>query len=95
MLGGDAERDHGTDRSVDVGGLARRDPKQAHTRPLGLAPHGHAPEALEVLMSGKNKGGREDRKPKQEQNKKHKGFVVPTTTATLDAVNHPDQRPKK
>jgi hypothetical protein len=46
-------------------------------------------------MSGKNKGGREARKPKQDQNKKHKGFVEPTSTPALDAVNHPGQRPKK
>ena len=45
-------------------------------------------------MSGKNKGGREDRKPKQEQNKKHKGVVVPTAAPVLDAVNHPARRPK-
>ena len=46
-------------------------------------------------MSGKNKGGREDRKPKQEQNKKHKGVVVPTQTPMLDTVNHTGVRPKK
>ena len=46
-------------------------------------------------MSGKNKGGREDRKPKQEQNKKHKGVVVPPQSTALDAVNHTGQRPKK
>jgi len=46
-------------------------------------------------MSGKNKGGREARKPKQEQNKKHKGFVVPPATPVLDAVNHTSPQPKK
>jgi hypothetical protein len=46
-------------------------------------------------MSGKNKGGREDRKPKQEQNKKHKGVVPAPQTGALDAVNHTGQRPKK
>jgi hypothetical protein len=30
-------------------------------------------------MSGKNKGGRETRKPKQEQNKKAKGQTPPPT----------------
>jgi hypothetical protein len=49
----------------------------------------------ETTMSGKNKGGREDRKPKQEQNKKHKGVAVPPQSSTLDAVNHTGQRPKK
>jgi hypothetical protein len=52
-------------------------------------------KTLETVMSGKNKGGREDRKPKQEQNKKHKGVVVPAPTSALDAVNHTGQRPKK
>jgi hypothetical protein len=45
-------------------------------------------------MSGKNKGGREDRKPKQEQNKKHKGVVVPVASPMLDAVNHVAKRSK-
>jgi hypothetical protein len=45
-------------------------------------------------MSGKNKGGREDRKPKQEQNKKHKGVVVPTQAPALDVVNHVARRSK-
>jgi hypothetical protein len=47
-------------------------------------------------MAGKNKGGREDRKPKAEQNKKHKGLVVPSTDAVVDAVNHAGgKQPKK
>ncbi|HSP39688.1 MAG TPA: hypothetical protein VLR26_18260 [Frankiaceae bacterium] len=46
-------------------------------------------------MSGKNKGGREDRKPKQEQNKKHKGVPAPTAAPMLETVNHTGARPKK
>ena len=40
-------------------------------------------------MAGKNKGGREARKPKQEQNVKPKG-QTPTAGggATIDAINH-------
>jgi hypothetical protein len=38
-------------------------------------------------MSGKNKGGREARKPVQEQNKKAKG-QTPTARTALDAINH-------
>ena len=33
-------------------------------------------------MAGKNKGGREVRKPKQDQNKKPKGQTPPAGTAT-------------
>ena len=36
-------------------------------------------------MSGKNKGGRETRKPKQEQNKKTKG-QTPTAGSMAEAV---------
>lgn len=36
-------------------------------------------------MSGKNKGGRETRKPKQEQNKKTKG-QTPSTSGVAEAV---------
>jgi len=38
-------------------------------------------------MAGKNKGGREARKPKQEQNKKKKG-QTPAGTGVADAVKH-------
>jgi hypothetical protein len=46
-------------------------------------------------MAGKNKGGREARKPKQERNKKQKGQTPSPTDPALDAINHPDSRPKK
>jgi hypothetical protein len=36
-------------------------------------------------MAAKNKGGRESRKPKQEQNKKKKG-QTPSATGVTDAV---------
>ena len=36
-------------------------------------------------MAGKNKGGRESRKPKQEQNKKQKG-QTPSPTGVAEAV---------
>jgi len=36
-------------------------------------------------MVSKNKGGREAKKPKQEQNKKQKGQTPPSTSA-LDAI---------
>jgi len=42
-------------------------------------------------MSGKNKGGRETRKPKQEQNKKAKG-QTPTAKGDADAMK-PLSRP--
>jgi hypothetical protein len=45
-------------------------------------------------MAGKNKGGREARKPKADQNKKAKG-QTPGAAPVLDAVNHPGARPKK
>jgi hypothetical protein len=43
-------------------------------------------------MSGKNKGGRETRKPKQDQNKKAKGQTPPSTGAAGAA---PPVRPAK
>ncbi len=46
-------------------------------------------------MAGKNKGGRETRKPKQERNKKPKGQTPVPTDPALDAINHPGIRPKK
>ena len=46
-------------------------------------------------MSGKNKGGRENRKPKQDQNKKQKGVPEQSHNSAIDAVNHTGQRPKK
>jgi hypothetical protein len=34
-------------------------------------------ERAEIAMAGKNKGGREAKKPKQDQNKKQKGQTPP------------------
>lgn len=46
-------------------------------------------------MAGKNKGGREDKKPKAESNKKTKGQTpLPGGGASLDAINHKG-KPKK
>jgi hypothetical protein len=45
-------------------------------------------------MAGKNKGGREVRKPKAEQNKKTKGQTPSATAPALDSINHTG-RPKK
>ena len=44
-------------------------------------------------MSGKNKGGREAKKPTQDQNKKSKG-QTPQARSALDAINHPVSRTK-
>jgi hypothetical protein len=46
-------------------------------------------------MAGKNKGGREARKPKQDQNKKAKGQTPRPTDQAVDAINHTSSRPKK
>ena len=50
-------------------------------------------------MAGKNKGGREARKPKQDQNKKTKG-QTPSATGTgtapaIDRINHTGGQPKR
>lgn len=45
-------------------------------------------------MGGKNKGGREARKPKQEQNKKQKGQTPTARAAAVDAINNPNTRAK-
>jgi hypothetical protein len=37
------------------------------------------------MMAGKNKGGREVKKPKQDQNKKQKG-QTPSAPSALDAI---------
>lgn len=53
-------------------------------------------EPQESVMAGKNKGGREARKPKQEQNKKSKGQTPsPTTSPSLDAMNNAGRQPKR
>lgn len=46
-------------------------------------------------MSGKNKGGREARKPKQDQNKKQKGQTPSTVAPALGAINHTGRQPKR
>jgi len=46
-------------------------------------------------MSGKNKGGREARKPKQDQNKKTKGQTPSTGSPALGAINHTGKQPKR
>jgi hypothetical protein len=46
-------------------------------------------------MSGKNKGGRETRKPKQEQNKKTKGQTPPTGMAQLADGKPAPHTPKR
>ena len=46
-------------------------------------------------MAGKNKGGREARKPKQEKNKKQKGQTPSPTDPAVAAINRPGSRPKK
>jgi hypothetical protein len=40
-------------------------------------------------MAGKNKGGRETRKPKQDQNKKPKGQTPPAGTAAPPVTQTP------
>jgi hypothetical protein len=46
-------------------------------------------------MAGKNKGGREARKPKQEQNKKQKGQQPTPANRAVDAINLPTGSRKK
>lgn len=46
-------------------------------------------------MAGKNKGGRESRKPKQEQNKKVKGQTPSPVNPALDVINRPAAQRKK
>jgi hypothetical protein len=46
-------------------------------------------------MAGKNKGGREARKPKQEQNKKQKGQSPTPADSAVNAINPPSGHRKK
>jgi hypothetical protein len=46
-------------------------------------------------MASKNKGGREVRKPKQEQNKKQKGQVPPPAVPALEPMTSGARHPKK
>jgi hypothetical protein len=46
-------------------------------------------------MASKNKGGREARKPKQEQNKKQKGQTPSQVAAAVDSVGLTRQPTKK
>ncbi len=43
-------------------------------------------------MAGKNKGGRETRKPKADRNKKIKGQTPPRLAPEVDAINRTDKR---
>ena len=45
-------------------------------------------------MGEKSRGGREVRKPKQDQNKKPKGQTPPPTAPALDRINHTGVQPK-
>jgi hypothetical protein len=45
-------------------------------------------------MAGKNKGGREARKPKQDQNKKQKGQTPRPVMPAIDTINHAGRHPK-
>jgi hypothetical protein len=68
-------------------------------RMLTTSPTAHVadrhPTTREPDMSGKNKGGRETRKPKQEQNKKPKGQTPSPGDPTVDAINHHPGRRKR
>lgn len=46
-------------------------------------------------MAGKNKGGREARKPKQAKNVKHKGQTPTPSSAAIDGMNQGSRSPKK
>lgn len=46
-------------------------------------------------MAGKNKGGREARKPKQDQNKKQKGQTPAQAMPALDVATAGGRHPKK
>lgn len=45
-------------------------------------------------MAGKNKGGRETRKPKAAHNKKAKGQTPPRPSTEADAINRAAKRPQ-
>jgi hypothetical protein len=64
-------------------------------RTAGARVHCTRLEPQEIVMAGKNKGGRETRKPKQEQNKKHKGQTPAPTSPSLDVINAAGRPPKK
>ena len=53
--------------------------------PMALPRTHRRHERTETMMAGKNKGGREAKKPKQDQNKKQKG-QTPPTRSVLDAL---------
>jgi hypothetical protein len=46
-------------------------------------------------MAGKNKGGREARKPKADKNKKQTGQTPSAGSTTLDGMNNSGRPPKK
>ena len=47
-------------------------------------------DPAEAAMAGKNRIGRENRKPKQDKNKRHKGQTPTARSTALDAINHPN-----
>ncbi len=52
-------------------------------------------DTMEAAMAGKNKGGRESRKPKQDKNKKHKGQTpLPRSSTAIDVINHVNPPPR-
>jgi hypothetical protein len=46
-------------------------------------------------MAGKNKGGREARKPKADKNKKQTGQTPAASSPALDGMNNAGRPPKK
>jgi hypothetical protein len=46
-------------------------------------------------MAGKNKGGREARKPKADKNKKQHGQTPSAVSPALESMNHAGRPPKK
>jgi hypothetical protein len=46
-------------------------------------------------MAGKNKGGREARKPKADKNKKQHGQTPPAGSPALQGMNNAGRQPKK
>jgi hypothetical protein len=46
-------------------------------------------------MAGKNKGGREARKPKADKNKKQTGQTPSAASPALDGMNNAGRPPKK
>jgi hypothetical protein len=49
----------------------------------------------ETVMAGKNKGGREARKPKADKNKKQTGQTPSAASPALEHMNNAGRPPKK